>query len=345
MTAVLFTILPVFAVVAAGWAVARAKLISPEGVTGFANVTFYLFVPSLLFRAMRNIHFETLDAKPIYTYFSGALVCFFLSMWVSRRWLDRDIKQGTVTGLAVVFSNTVLLGIPLIKLAFGDEGLVVLLMLISMHSLILMSIATLILELIVARNEAGAVQLSAETVDAAGPASVTRATSATRATSTHDARMAHVKNTLEAIRNTVINPVILPIIAGLGYGALRLPLPEAIDAPLALLAGASGPCSLVLLGASLAQYGIREYWKPALVLTVLKNIAFPVLIWALGRFVFGLDKPSLAVVTVTAALPMGANVYLFAQRYNIAQGEVTAAVAVSTATSVITLAVAMVLFS
>ena len=339
MTAVLFTILPVFAVVAAGWAVARAKLISSEGVTGFANVTFYLFVPSLLFRAMRNIHFETLDAKPIYTYFSGALVCFFLSMWVSRRWLDRDIKQGTVTGLAVVFSNTVLLGIPLIKLAFGDEGLVVLLMLISMHSLILMSIATLILELIVARNEAGAVQLSAETVDVAGPAS---ATSATR---THDAGMTHVKNTLEAIRNTVINPVILPIIAGLGYGALRLPLPEAIDAPLALLAGASGPCSLVLLGASLAQYGIREYWKPALVLTVLKNIAFPVLIWALGRYVFGLDQLSLAVVTVTAALPMGANVYLFAQRYNIAQGEVTAAVAVSTATSVITLAIAMVLFS
>ena len=117
------------------------------------------------------------------------------------------------------------------------------------------------------------------------------------------------------------------------------------DAPLALLAGASGPCSLVLLGASLAQYGIREYWKPALVLTVLKNVAFPVFIWALGRFVFGLDRLSLAVVTVTAALPMGANVYLFAQRYNIAQGEVTAAVAVSTATSVITLAIAMVLFS
>ena len=330
MTAVLFTILPVFAVVVAGWAVARARLISTEGVAGFANVTFYLFVPSLLFRAMRNIHFETLDAKPIYAYFSGALVCFFVIVFVSRRWLARDIRHGTVTALGVIFSNTVLLGIPLIKLAFGDEGLVVLLTLISMHSLILMSIATFILEFIVARKEAGALQLTGDAVGVTGR---------------HDLRMAHVKNTLEAIRNTVINPVILPIIAGLVYGALRLPLPDAIDAPLALLAGASGPCSLVLLGASLAQYGIKEYWRPALVLTVLKNIAFPVLIWALGRFVFGLDKLALAVVTVTAALPMGANVYLFAQRYNIAQGEVTAAVAVSTATSLITLAIAMVLFS
>ena len=54
MTAVVFTILPVFAVVLAGYAVARAGLISNEGVTGFTNVTFYLFVPALLFRAMRG---------------------------------------------------------------------------------------------------------------------------------------------------------------------------------------------------------------------------------------------------------------------------------------------------
>lgn len=320
MTAVLFIILPVFAVVAAGWAVARARLIGTEGIAGFANVTFYLFVPALLFRAMRNIHFEALDPKPIYTYFSGALVCFLVVMFVSRRWLGRDIRHGTVSGLAVVFSNTVLLGIPLIKLGFGDEGLVVLLTLISMHALILMSVATLILEIVVGRAEQSA---------GAGGKGVG----------------SHVRNLVDAVRNTVINPVILPIVAGLAYGALRLPLPDAIDAPLAMLAGASGPCSLVLLGASLAQYGIREYLRSAIVLTVLKNIAFPALIWVLGRFVFELDRLALAVVTVTAALPIGANVYLFAQRYNIAQGEVTASVAVSTATSVLTLAIAMVLFS
>src|ERR1043165_5388268 len=111
MTAVLFTILPVFAVVGAGWAVARANLISADGVAGFSNVTFYLFVPSLLFRAMRNIHFETLDPKPIYAYFGGALTCFFIVLAVCRQRLGRDVRYGAVTGLAVTFSNTVLLGI------------------------------------------------------------------------------------------------------------------------------------------------------------------------------------------------------------------------------------------
>ena len=103
MTAVIFTLLPVFAVVLAGWGVARAKLINAEGVAGFGNVTFYLFVPALLFRAMRNIHFETLDPRPMYTYFGGALLCFFIVIFVSRQWLRRDIRHGVVTALGVTW--------------------------------------------------------------------------------------------------------------------------------------------------------------------------------------------------------------------------------------------------
>ena len=312
MTAVVFTILPVFAVVLAGYAVARAGLISAEGVTGFTNVTFYLFVPALLFRAMRSVHFDALDLLPLYTYFGGALLCFLISIAASRRWLGRDIRRATVTALAITFSNTVLLGIPLVKLAFGDSGLVILLMIVSLHTLILFATATLFLEF-------GGV----------GDGSATRS---------------HWANVAEAVRNTLIHPVILPIIAGLAWGAMRLPLPDVVDAPLALLAAASGPCSLVLLGASLAQYGIAEYWRPALALSALKIIVFPIVIWALGRYVFGLTGVALAVVTLTAALPVGANVYLFAQRYQVAQGEITAAVALSTAASVATLALVMLYF-
>lgn len=77
---------------------------------------------------------------------------------------------------------------------------------------------------------------------------------------------------------------------------------------------------------------------------MLKNIAFPLFIWALGQYVFGLTGVALAVVTLTAALPIGANVYLFAQRYQVAQGEITAAVALSTGTSVITLTLVMLRF-
>jgi predicted permease len=316
LSAIVFTILPVFAVALAGWVLSRARLISEEGIKGFGNVTFYLFVPALLFRAMRTVHLESLDLRPVFAYFSGALLVFAISMFVSRRWLHRTSRHAAVTGLAVTFSNTVLLGIPLVKLAFGDPGLVILLMLISMHALILYSTATLALEF----------------GDALGEKKGTRI--ATRLLSLG-----------EPLRNTILSPVILPIVAGLSWGLLRLPLPDTIDAPLALLGTASGPCSLVLLGASLASYGIRQFWREAVVLMVLKNIGYPLLIWTIGQYIFGLDGLAIAIVTVTAALPMGANVFLFAQRYQVAQGEITAAVAMSTVAGVVTLTGVLLLFS
>ena len=99
-------------------------------------------------------------------------------------------------GLGRDVSNTVLLGIPLVKLSFGDAGLVILLMLISLHSLILYSTATLFLEFgDVAAGRQG------------------------EAASRSRARM------WESVRNTVMSPVILPIILGLVWGLFRWPFP------------------------------------------------------------------------------------------------------------------------
>lgn len=316
MSAIVFTILPVFAVALAGWILSRARLISEEGIKGFGNVTFYLFVPALLFRAMRTVHLESLDLRPVFAYFSGALLVFALTLVIARRFLHRSSRHGAVTGLAVTFSNTVLLGIPLVKLAFGDPGLVILLMLISMHALILYSTATLALEFGDAMGDKKNAGVGVRLLSLAEP-----------------------------LRNTILSPVILPIVAGLLWGLLRLPLPDSVDAPLALLGTASGPCSLVLLGASLANYGIRQYWRGALVLTAFKNLGYPLLIWLIGRYAFRLEGLPLAIITVTAALPMGANVFLFAQRYTVAEGEITAAVALSTVTGVVTLTAVLLLFS
>ena len=51
----------------------------------------------------------------------------------------------------------------------------------------------------------------------------------------------------------------------------------------------------------------------------------------------------LAVMIVAAALPMGANVFLFSQRYRTSEELVTASVAVSTALGLVTVTVVMAL--
>ena len=54
--------------------------------------------------------------------------------------------------------------------------------------------------------------------------------------------------------------------------------------------------------------------------------------WSLG-----LSGVPLAVMVVTAALPIGANVFMFSQRYDVAQELITASVAVSTLAALVTL--------
>ena len=48
-------------------------------------------------------------------------------------------------------------------------------------------------------------------------------------------------------------------------------------------------------------------------------------------------------MVVTAALPIGANVFMFSQRYGVAQELVTAAVAISTVLSAVTVSATLLL--
>jgi predicted permease len=79
------------------------------------------------------------------------------------------------------------------------------------------------------------------------------------------------------------------------------------------------------------------------VASAFKLLALPVLVWLLGRYVFKLDPLWLTVATLNSALPAGANVYLVAQMYGIGVARATNAVVISTAASVFTLSIALLL--
>ena len=219
--------------------------------------------------------------------------------------------------LANTFSNTVMIGIPLVGLAYGEAGLVTMFTLVSLHALVLLTLATIVLELAVAREAA-----------AQG-----------KSTDRHMAA-----TVLRAVRNGIIHPVALPIIAGLLFAQTGLVIPEVIDKPLMLLGNALSPLALVLVGVTLAHNAIGGHLRGALELALVKNLVHPVLVALLG-WAFGLSGVPLAVMILAASLPIGANVFLFSQRYQVAEEVVTAGVAVSTALALVTVPVVMFLIS
>ena len=305
------SLLPVVLLTAIGFVAGRAGWIRAEATKDLSNLVFVVLTPALLFRAMSSVHIEQLNFKPVALYFVAVAVVY-VAVFVTQGHNTR----AAVLGLAATFSNTVMIGIPLIGMAYGQAALVLLLTLISVHALILLTAATIVLEVIEARQLAGAGQ---------GAATVPR----------------HAGQTvLTAIKNGLIHPVPLPIIIGLLFAQTGLVIPEVLNRPLQLLGNAFGPMALLLVGATLAQVRVGSHWRSALTISLLKNLLLPGLVAAVG-WLAGSRGPDLTVMIAAASLPIGANVFLFAQRYQVAQDLATASMAVSSVLGLLSITLVM----
>ncbi|MBH1963215.1 MAG: AEC family transporter [Comamonadaceae bacterium] len=305
---VLSSLLPVVLLIGIGFLAGRLRLVRGEAVRDLSNLVFLVLVQALLFRSMATAQLDKLDLRSVALYYIVAGVMFLVLLFIQG--LN---SRSAVVALAAIFSNTLMIGVPLVQLAYGPAGLLNLFTLISMHALVLLTLATIVIELLVAREK-----------EASG-----------------EAGHRHIAATVaQAVKNAVLHPVPLPIIAGFLYSLTGIGLHPIVERPLELLGNAFGPVALVLVGVTLSRTAIGPHVKGALVISGLKTIVHPALM-ALAGWALGLSGLPLAVMVVAAALPVGANVFLFSQRYHKAEELVTASVAISTAMAVVTVSVVM----
>lgn len=307
MLATLQVILPAAVIVVAGF-VAGKRVLDAAGIKALSDLVFFLFLPCLLFRSMASASFGGADVALLITYFGASLLWFFVVALFLHYKLRENTPGAIVLGLGAVFSNSVQLGIPIQKLAFGDVGLKLHLSIIAMHSLILLTTATVWLEVW-----------------------------KTRQTPTEQG-VGH--NLLQVVKASVLHPVILPIIAGLFWSFCGLPLPDWADQPLGFLASAAGPIMLVLMGAQLSNMRLAEHMRGAVALAVAKNFIHPLIV-AAACWALALPPLATAVAITAAALPMGNNVFMFAQRYETNENAITAATAISSLIAIVSLTIAL----
>lgn len=301
---VVVALFPVVILIAIGFVACRAGWVSANSTKDLSKLVFTVFLPPMLFRTMVNVHPENLQGKPLLAYVIGMALMYALMFFAAGR-----NRRAAVLGLAASYSNTVMIGIALIQFAYGEQGVAVLLALVAVHTLLMLSLATVVLELVTLREKEGA--------------------------KGHPLRIM-----ASSIWNTVKQPMIFPILLGLAYAQTGWGIHAVMDRPLQMLGNAFSPMAVVLVGITLAATRVGEHWRIALGLSFLKNLAHPLVVVGVGM-ALGLQGLPLAVMVVTAALPIGANVFLFAQRYETALPEVTAAVAVSSAVALVTVALAL----
>ena len=301
---VLSALLPVVILIAIGLIAGKAGWIRVEATKDLSNLVFMVLSPALLFRTMSVVHLEQLDFRPVAMYFVAAVLVFLaLLAWQGLN------RRGILMALTATFSNTVAIGTPLVGLAYGQAGLVILFALISVHALVLLTLATV------------------------------REAAASGATA---AKRHPLRTVLEAVRSGIVHPVPLPIIVGLLFAQTGWLMPTVLDRPIQLLGNAFGPLALVMVGLSLTRVPVGAQFKAALGLSLLKNLLLPALVATLG-WAMGLSGLPLTVMVVAASLPVGANVFMFSQRYGVAQDLVAASMAVSSAMALGTVTLVMVL--
>ena len=309
-TLVFFKLLAIFVVVAIGWIVGKLKWLSPaeadvDPARILANAAYYIFVPALLFRTTARIDFKTMPWGTLVAVFVP-LVLMLLGVYGLQKRVARGgalpVAGPSVRAISAVFGNTVQVGIPMAAALFGEAGLAIHLAIVSLHALVLLTLTTALCELDLARAQ--------------------------RELGAADAHLA--ATLLSTARNTIIHPVVLPVLIGLAWNALGLPVPAVADEILQTLGQAVVPLCLVLIGMSLAYHGVKGAAKAAVWISVAKLLVLPALVLAVAHWGFRLTGVPLAVVVMMAALPVGSNALIFAQRYRALEGETTAATVFST---------------
>lgn len=301
MQTVLDIVLPVFGLILAGYGIARTPLLDESGIKGLNNFVFYVAIPVLLFRSMSQLSIpDTIDPLMPVAYFSAAAIVFAGGLLVARAIFKLPLDEAAMMAMGCTYSNLILLGVPLAFLAFGDEGLLAILLIISFHPLILITLTTIIIELARGHGERGG------------------------------------KVLLTSLGALLRNPVIIGMAAGLLWGVTGLGLPKPIANMADLLKAAASPTALFAVGASLTGFTIRGDAAQSATMILVKLFVLPALVWVMCTQVFGVGPLWTAVATLSAAMPVGVNAFLLASAYNTYVARSATAVLISTALSVLT---------
>ena len=206
---------------------------------------------------------------------------------------DSDGVGQSIFALGGVFSNNVMLGLPLAKIVLGDAALPSVALVLVFNALILWTLVTVSVEW--ARHGSFSLKGGAKTVVA-----------------------------------VLTNPIVAGILAGTLFGLAGFSIPQFVDVPLAMLGQVAAPIALLALGMGLAEYGIRDGWQVSLTITAIKLLLQPLVVWLLARML-GLPPMETQVVVLLASIGVGVNVYLMSRQFKVLEGPVAGSLVISTA--------------
>lgn len=295
-------VLPIFGTLFIAYISARTGLFTNKATEGLATFVFTFAVPSLLFdNVSRHPLPDPIEWELLVSFFGAAYLIWIAGMALSRWLFGRDMAHASLAGMTAAFGNT-MLGLPLVLTTFGEAGSIPIFMIIAFHSWQFFALATILLE--GSRRQKGTVKALPWTI----------------------------------VKSLATNPILVGLVLGLACNLLAIQVPKPIADITGFLGRAALPCAVFVMGASLAKFRISGAISEAVAGSFLKLIAFPAMTYIAATHIFTMDPLWRDVAVVMAALPVGINVYLFADRYEAGAPVAATSMLISTTLSFVTIA-------
>ncbi len=302
MQALLDVILPVFFVLGFGYLAVARGWFSEAGVDGLTRFTQSFAIPCLLFRAVSQMDLgEGFDLAMIASFYLAALICFLTGIFVARVLFKRPGTDAVAIGFSCLFSNSVLLGLPITERAFGAEALLGNYAIVALHAPFCYMVGITAMEIV--RAEAGASLQS---------------------------------TTLRVLKAMFRNALIIGISLGVVVNVTGFSLPQVVADGADLMARAALPAALFGLGGVLVRYRPEGDLRLIFVMCAISLILHPLLVWTFGRGT-GLDQDAFRSAVLTASMAPGINTYIFANMYGVAKRVSASTVLLGTAFSIVSI--------
>lgn len=293
-------ILPVFLVIGAGYAATRSGFFNQGHIEGIMRFTQSFAIPCLLFQAIATIDIEaSFDPRLLGSFYAAALLCFMAGLFGARLLFKRDWEDAVATGFCCLFSNSVLLGLPITERAYGADALTGNFAIIAFHAPFCYGVGITVMEFVRNRGKPGG---------------------------------AIVGSVLSAMFK---NTLILGIVLGFVVNLTGLAMPKAVDDALGLIIRAALPGALFALGGVLVQYRPEGDLRTIAYVCIVSLLVHPGLVWLFGTTAALRDDLFRSAV-LNAAMAPGFNAYIFANMYGRARRVAASSVLIATGSSLLT---------
>ncbi|OCG75434.1 AEC family transporter [Gilliamella sp. Occ4-3] len=291
--------LPLFILILLGYLAVKIGRWQKTVTDSLTKFTFYIAFPIMLFQIMSHFSEQSqIDIKVLFVFFGGSFIVFAFGCLVASKLFKLTGSESTLFAMGGIYTNTVFVGIPIIKMLLGEKAIPIVAIIVIFNALILWTLATVSIEFVQMGKFSG-------------------------------------RSFIKALKNVSKNPIIIGIFTGIVVNYIGLPMPKFINQSTKMVSDMTAPLSLIVLGMGLAEYKIRDKLLITTSICILKLAALPIVTYIMGKLL-GLPTLELQVVVLLSSVSIAINCYMMARQFEVLQGPIASSLLISTALSSIT---------